>query len=133
MVKNVIGGTMYSIELAIIIPVIIILLVTALMMFQFVIELGLFEIYHSRHFMLSLSEPASLNGKITTIESLQSPYQVVRTKYQHEALQVGLNAFEILNGKSNYHFKTHFYAVKNNRIALSFVKTGYDEFMNMDR
>lgn len=124
---------MYSIELAFIIPVIIILLVSALMMFQFVIELDLFEIYHSRQFMLSLSEPSSLNGRIAMIESLKSPYQVIRTKYQHDVQQVGLNAFEILNGKSNYHFKTHFYAVKNNRIALSFIKTGYDEFMNMDR
>lgn len=124
---------MYSIELAIIIPVIIILLVTALMMFQFVIELGIFEIYHSRHFLLSLSDPASLNGRKTAIESLQTTYQVVRTKYQHEALQVGLNAFEIVNGKSNYLFNTHFYAVKNSRIALSFIKMGYDEFMNMDR
>ncbi len=124
---------MYSIELAIIIPVIIILLVTALMMFQFVIELGIFEIYYSRQFMLSLSEPASINGTMTSIESLQVPYQVIRTKYQHDAHQVGLNAFEILNGKSSYSFSTHFYALKNNRIALSFIKTGYDEFMNMDR
>lgn len=124
---------MYSIELAIIIPVIVILLVTALMMFQFVTELGLFEIYHGRLFMLSLSEPASLNGNISTVDSLQTPYQVIRTKYQYDAHQVGLNAFVILNGKSNYSFNTRFYAVKNNRIALSFIKTGYDEFMNMDR
>lgn len=124
---------MYSIELAIIIPVIIILLVTALMMFQFAIELGLFEIYHSRLFMLSLSEPASLNGKIATVESLQTPYQVIRTKYQYDAHQVGLNAFEMINGKSSYSFNTRFYAVKNNRIALSFIKKGYDDIMNMDR
>lgn len=124
---------MYSIELAIMIPVIIILLVTALMMFQFVIEFDLFEIYNSRQFMLSFSEPASLNGKVTSIECVQKPYQVIRTKYQHDAHQVGLNAFEILNGKSSYPFSTSFYAIKNNRIALSFIKTGYDEFMNMDR
>lgn len=124
---------MYSIELAIIIPIMIILLVTALMLFQFVTELGLFEIYHSRQFMLSLSEPASLNGRSATIENVQTPYQIIRTKYLHRANQVGLNAFEILNGKSRYTFNNEFYAVKNNRIALSFIKTGYDAFMNMDR
>lgn len=124
---------MYSIELAIIIPIIIILIVTGLMMFQFATELSMFEIYHGRDFMMSLSEPASLNGKSTSIESIQTTYQVIRTKYLHEAQVVGLNAFEILNGKSSYTFNNIFYAVKNNRIALSFVKTGYDAFMNMDR
>jgi hypothetical protein len=133
MVKNGIGGIMYSIELAFIIPIIIIIIVTSLMMFQFVTELGLFEIYHSRIFMLSLSKPSTLNGKTTTIESVKTPFQVVRTKYQYEARQYGLNAFEILNGKSIYAFNNKFYAVKNNRIALSFIKTGYDDFMNMDR
>ena len=48
MVKNDIGGAMYSIELAIIIPIIIILIVTGLMMFQFATELSMFEIYHGQ-------------------------------------------------------------------------------------
>jgi len=124
---------MHSIELAIVIPILIILLVTALMMFQFATELSMFEIYHGRDFMMSLSKIASINGKYTTIDVQKIPYQVVRTKYFYDAHRVGLNAFEILNGKSNYIFNNRFYAVKNNRMALSFIKSGYDAFMNMDR
>ena len=124
---------MYSIELAIIIPIIVILIVTALMMFQFATELGVFEIHHSREFLLSLSEPSSLNGRHSNIELVESPYQIIRTKAIHEAQQVGLNAFELLNGKSRYHFTNRFYAMKNSRIAMALIKTGYDQFLIMDR
>lgn len=124
---------MHSIELAIIIPIVVILIVTALMMFQFTAELGVFEILNSRAFLLSLSEGATLNDNHSNVVPIQSPYQGVRTLYVHDAQQDGLNAFEIVNGRSIYTFKTKFYAMKNSRIALSFIKTGYDEFFNQDR
>jgi len=124
---------MYSIELVIIIPIIVILIATALMMFQFATELDVFEIQQSRGFLLSLSAPSSLNGGVSNVELVQTPYQMIRTKYVYDAQQVGLNAFEILNGKSHYIFENRFYAMKNSRIAISFIKTGYDQFLNMDR
>ncbi len=124
---------MYSIELAIIIPIIVILIVTAFMMFQFATELDVFEINHSRAFLMSLSEPTFLNGRLSAIEIEQATYQVIRTKYTYDAEQVGLNAFKVLSAKSRYVFNNRFYAMKDNRIAISFIKTGYDLFLNMDR
>ncbi len=124
---------MYSIELALIIPIILILIMTALMMFQFAVELGLFEIYHSRGFLLSLTEPASLNGHLLHVETKRMNDHVLRTMYTYDASQVGLNAFEVLSGKATYSFHNRFYAVKNNRTALAVIKAGSDHFFNRDR
>jgi|GEM_PF-4680281 len=124
---------MHSIELAIIIPILVILLVTALMLFQFATELSVFESIHSRQFMLSLSKPSDLNGEASLITVESIPYHVFQTKFIYEANQEGKNAFEILTGKSHYTFRTKFYALKNNRMALALFKTGQSHFFDMDR
>ncbi len=123
---------MYSIELAIIIPIIIILIVTALMMFQFAVELDHFEIYHSRAFLLSLLEPSTLNGYQSCIVTEQEPYQTIRTMVTYDAKQVGVNAFERLNGKGNYLFNNRFYMIENNRMVGAVINRGYNQFLNED-
>lgn len=128
------GGQMVTSELTIIIPIIIILLLTALMMFYFATELGNFELVHSRVFMMSLTSPSLIDGKVVRQE-LQS--QIISTRQNNPLYLSSIygptvfveNPLSFLNRRKTFGFEYKFRLIQVERQWLGIVKSSVDAFL----
>ncbi len=129
---------MYSTELMIVIPVLIVLMLTVLLMFYFATILGQAELNHSRVFMMSLTEPSDINLQIvqpylrdSIVHAKISTLMFSAVKYSPTI--VSDNPFSILNNKAQFDIKLQFRMTMINRKWISVVNAGVEDFFQYEK
>lgn len=118
---------MFSTEGAIIIPMVIILLIIALGLIHFATVMCVFEIDHSRAFMLDMLKDSEIDREQHLVISAHEVDQNLFYRYVlTTAEDVTINPFHAVIGPETYKFKSRFYLFRVNRQALSLLKDSYD-------
>lgn len=120
---------MFTTEMSVIIPLIIVLILGALIMFFLATELSLFEMTSSRDFMLRIVPYGEVNA------------YVVRPNVHLQIHDVGLwqmivysprvtrtNPYASIAGKEQLELKTKYTKLWVNKQAAAFIKSGYERF-----
>lgn len=129
---------MYSTELMIIIPVLIVLILTVLLMFYFATILGQAELNHSRVFMMSISEPSDINHQMVQPFLREMILQTKKSTpmfsvFKYSPTIVSDNPFSILNNKAQFKNKLLFRMTIVNRKWISVVNAGVEDFFQYEK
>ena len=118
---------MFSTEGAIIIPMVIILLIIALGLIHFAAVMNVFELDHSRAFMLDLLKDSEIDQKQHVIQSIHEVDQHLFYAYVlNSAEDKAANPFNAVIGPSMYTLKSRFYLFRVKRHALSLLKDSFE-------
>lgn len=118
---------MFSTEGAIIIPMVIIILIITLGLIHFATVLNVFELDHSRAFMLDMLKDSEIDRKQHVIKSTHEVDQNLFYKYiLASAEDKTINPFHAVVGPETYKFKSRYYLFSVNRQALSLLKDSFE-------
>ncbi len=120
---------MFTTEMSVIIPLIIVLIIGALIMFFLATELSLFEMTSSRDFMLSIVPQGELNAYVAkpNIHLQIFDFRLWQSiRYNTHATR--LNPYASVVGNSQINLSTHYHKMWINKQVAAFVKSGYEGF-----
>ena len=118
---------MFSTEGVIIIPMVLILLILTLGLIHFAAVLNIFELDHSRAFMLDMLKDSDIDQKQHVIKNTHEVEQHIFYAYiLNSAEDKTVNPFYAVMGPASYTFKSRFYLFKVKRHALSLLKDTYE-------
>lgn len=118
---------MFSTESAVIVPLIMMLLVITLSLLHFVAVLDVFELIHSRVFMLDMLEKSEIDGKVLSRSHASEVNQhVFYNHVVYTAEDKSINPFQVIWGNDAYELKSRFYLFDVKRQNLSFLKNSFD-------
>lgn len=120
---------MFTTEMSVIIPLVVLLIIGALIMFFMATELSIFELQSSRDFMLRIVS----YGKINNYEPPQNIYlQITDWKMwqvvQYSNQSVQSNPYVSITGKDSIELKTKYSKLWVNKQIAAFIKSGYERF-----
>lgn len=120
---------MFTTEMTVIIPLIIVLVLAALIMFFMVTELSFFEMSNSRDFLLRTVPEGNINAYVVQMDAQMdtSDWGLWQTiHYNNQATRS--NRYSDIWGKAQMDMSVEYRKIWINKQVAAFVKSGYERF-----